>query len=59
MYVQSVKKKRNTSLNSNASYRGEKKLVQINMDYCLLQFGALKFYLGVSPYGNEYGILNE
>ena len=46
-YVQWVqKKKRNTTTNSNASYRREMKLVPMNMDYCLLQFDALKFVFG-------------
>ena len=46
--VQSVKKKKlNTPINSNTNYRREMKLVLINMDYSLLQFEALKFFLGV------------
>ena len=47
--VQSVKKKKkgNTFINFNANYRREMKLVPINMDYCLLQFDVLKFFLDV------------
>ena len=49
--VQSVKekkeKKRNTSINFTVNYRREMKLIPMNMDYYLLQFDALKFFLGV------------
>ena len=45
--VQSVKKKRNAPTNFNKMYRREMKLVPINMDYSLLQFGALKLVLEV------------
>ena len=45
--VQSVKNKRKTPINSNANYRKEMKLVPINMNYCQLQFDALKFFLGL------------
>ena len=41
------KKKQFTSLNSNANYCAPMKLVPMNMDYCLLWFGAWKFYLDV------------
>ena len=40
-------KKWNTPTNSNTNCRREMKLVPINMDYCLLQFDALKFFPGV------------
>ena len=33
------------------NYRTEIKLVQNSMDYCLLQFDALKFFLGVHLHG--------
>ena len=46
-YIESVKKKWNTLSNSNTNYRREMKLVPISVDYCLLQFHTLKFYLGV------------
>ena len=44
MYSRS-KKKQNTPTNSNTNYRREMKLIPINMDYCLLQFDPLKFFL--------------
>ena len=37
----------NTPINSNTNYHREMKHGPINMDYCLLQFDALKFFLGV------------
>ena len=40
-------KKRNTPINFNTNYRTEMKLLPIIMDYCLLQFDALKIFLGV------------
>ena len=45
------KKPRNTPIYFNANYRTEIKLVPIIMDYCLLQFDALKFFLGVGLHG--------
>ena len=50
MYSRS-KIKWSTPTNSNANYRREIKLVPINMDYCLLQIGALKVFLGVRLHG--------
>ena len=47
MHVQSVKEK-DTPINFNKNSRREMKRVQINMDYCLLQFDALIFSLEVS-----------
>ena len=49
--VQLAKKKRKTPINSNTNYRREIKLIPINMDYCLLQFDAVKFFLGVHLHG--------
>ena len=46
--------KKITPINSNANYRREMKLVPTNMDYCLLQFYALKFFLGVRLHGGLY-----
>ena len=46
MYNQS-KKKRNILNFSNTNYHKEIKLIPINVDYCLLQFDAVKFFLGV------------
>ena len=45
------KKKRNTPIYFNTNYRIDMKLVPIIMDYCLLQFDALKFFLGVRLHG--------
>ena len=45
------KKKWNTSIYFNTNYSTEIKLVPIIMDYCLLQFDALKFFLGVHLHG--------
>ena len=52
MYSRS-KKKRNTPIYFNTSYRTEMKLVPIIMDYCLLQFDDLKFLLGVRLHGTS------
>ena len=55
--VQSVKKekkktkKRSTPIYFNTNYRAETKLVLITMDYSLLQFDALKFFLGMRLHG--------
>ena len=35
-------------INSSRSHRREMKLLPINIDYCLLQFDALKFFLEVN-----------
>ena len=43
----SKKVKRKTPIYFNTKYRTELKLVPIIMDYCLLQFDALKFFLRV------------
>ena len=40
------RKKRNIPIYFNTNYGTEMKLVPIIMDYCLLQFDALKFFLG-------------
>ena len=52
MYAQSVKNKQTNKktpnpIYFNTSYRTEIKLVPIIMDYCQLQFDAVKFFLGV------------
>ena len=41
------KKNRNTPTYLNSNYRTKIKLIPIIMDYCLLQFDALQFFLGV------------
>ena len=52
MYNRSKKNnKRNTPIYFNTNYRTEMKLVPIIMDYCLLQFDALKFFLGDRLHG--------
>ena len=38
------RKKQFTAVTFNANYRRDMKLVPVNMDYCLLQFDALKFF---------------
>ena len=45
------KRKRNTPIYFNTNYRLEMKLVPIVMDYCLLQFDVLKFFLKVRLHG--------
>ena len=45
--------KRNIPIYFNSNYRTEMKLVPIIMEYCLLQFDALKFYLGVRLQGGS------
>ena len=48
--VQSVKQKRT---NSNTNYRRKMEPVPIIMDYCLLQFDSLKFFLGFRLHGGS------
>ena len=40
------------------NYRTEMKLVPIIIDYCLLQFDALKFFLGVRLHGGSLSNFN-
>ena len=42
-----LKKKQSTPIIFKTNYRREIKLIPIIMDYCLFQFDALKFFLGV------------
>ena len=49
MYSRS--KKRNTPIYFNTSYCTETKVLPIIMDYCRLQFDALKFFLGACLHG--------
>ena len=45
-YVQSVKKEnRTTCINSHTIDRRKMKFVPVSMDYCVLQFDALNFFL--------------
>ena len=55
MYSRSKKQKqkRNTPIYFNTSYCTEMKLVPIIMDYSLLEFDALKFFLGVRLHGSS------
>ena len=48
------KRKQNIPINSNKNHRKEMKLVPIIMDYFLLQFTVLKFYLGIHLHGAHY-----
>ena len=48
-----TKKKRNTSFYVNTNYRTEMKPVPIKMDYCLLQFDASNFFLGIRLHGKS------
>ena len=57
MYSKS-KKKRNPPIYFNTNYRTEMKLVPIIMDYCLLHFYALKFFLRVCLHGRSLLNLN-
>ena len=46
-------KKKNTPIYFNTNYHTEMKLVPIMVDYCLLQFHAFKFLLGVRLHGGS------
>ena len=46
-------KKRNAPIYFNTKYRIEMKLVPIIIDDCLLQFDALKFFLGIRLHGRS------
>ena len=49
LHTSTINQKNNTKTftNFNTNYCRDMKLVPINMDYCLLQFDALIFFLGV------------
>ena len=56
------KKTRNTPIYFNINYRIAIELVPIIMDYCLLPFDALKFFLGVRQHGGSqpnFNFFNE
>ena len=53
MYSRQKKKKGNTPIYFNTNYPTEMKLVPVTMDYCLLQFDDLKFFLGVRLHGES------
>ena len=50
--LEKEKKKRNAFIYFNTNYT-EMKLVPIIIDYCLLEFDALKFFLGVRLHGGS------
>ena len=52
MYTR-LKEKRNTPIYFNTNFHTETKLVPIIIDYCLLNFDALKFFLGVRLHGRS------
>ena len=47
MHMHSQPKEKKKTINSNTNCHKEIKLVPFIMDYCLLQFYALNFFLGV------------
>ena len=51
-------KKKIIPINFNTNSRREMKLIRNNMDYCLLEFNALKFFLGVHLHGGSLPNLN-
>ena len=48
-----MKKKWNIPVYFNTNYRREMKFAPIIVDYCLLQFDALKFFLGIRLHGGR------
>ena len=52
MYIRS-KKNENTFTYFVQNYRTKMKLVPIIIDYCLLQFDALKFFFGIRLHGGS------
>ena len=54
LFKQLYSRSKKSTLNYfNTNYRLEMKLVSIIMDYCLLQFDALNFFLGIRLHGGE------
>ena len=53
MYSRKKNKKENTHINCITNCRKEMKHISINMDYCLFQFDALKFFLLVRLHGES------
>ena len=53
MFSRSKKKRKskNTPINSTTNYRTEIKLIPIDVDYRLIQFDALKVFLGILLHG--------
>ena len=58
MYSRSKKRKKKSSIYFNTNYRTGMKLLSIIMDYCLLQFDALNFFLGVRLHGGSLSNFN-
>ena len=56
--VQHDKKTKHPYFSFNINYRTEMKMVPIIMDYCLLQFDALKFFLGMRLHGDSLSNFN-
>ena len=57
-YYTVKKEKQNTLTYSNAKYCRNIKLVAIIINYCLLQFDAFKFFLGVRLHGESKSSFN-
>ena len=57
-YRYSWSKKKKIPISFNMNYRREVKLVPIIIDYCLLQFDALKFFLRVRLHGKSLSNFN-
>ena len=51
-------KQKKNPINFNANYRREIKFISINMDYCLLQFDAMNFFLEVRLHGGALSNFN-
>ena len=48
-----VGQKKQKTINSNKKYRREMKLIPFNIDYCVLHFDVLIFFLRISGQGGE------
>ena len=53
-----VGQKRNTPIYFSINYRTKIKLVPVIIDYCLLQFDGLKFFLGGRQHEGGESLLN-
>ena len=56
--VQSVKEKTYILINFNTNYSREMKFVPISIDYCILPFDTLKFFLAVRLHGGSLPNIN-
>ena len=60
LFVYTVgEKKRNTPIYFSTNHRTEMKLLPIIMDYSLLEFDVLKFFLGARLHGGSLPIINS